>query len=458
MSHKEEFSATFSRQLSEYLHKDLPDENNNPFYGLKHKLHDLEGQKKSAQKQISDLETQLAELRKELQDQLKNNSADKSFKKNDSVFDIRLSNLEGKTEQPTDMLVQIEDNSYEAENYLQSESLDVEVPSTRLSKDFDNLENKSNGPNIEKFQVQDTKDSNEDQFAASIDEYVFKTHEEITHPINSKLFNSTVQIEENVHVEETVSSDNSTISPVKTLNQRKSVTIAKESVAIEVSPKTQSHGTMTSILTKDSKIKSRENLNHEPSLQHGVESIDPSLEITALPTIKSSPKSPAKLNSRNIKYTNDKPPFLLGTTPTTYSINALLQQKRSQGKLSPMRIPDTLTSTARKSYNTELKHPKEENSLKRVILGLNNERIVLVKYSRDVTLLKLKVFKPGKLVRQSVEHLYSEFNTQDAPIQQRLLELKSRVRRVTAQPALERIIQKEFGYFFEVFSSNLGLL
>ena len=162
-------------------------------------------------------------------------------------------------------------------------------------------------------------------------------------------------------------------------------------------------------------------------------------------------KTPIKNRS---SHQSTKPPFFLGTTPTTYAINAILQQKRSINKFQPQ---ETLTSLTRKNYNTDVKHPKEENVLKRVIALLDEERLTLVQYAKDITLMKLKVFKPSKLAKSSVEVLYAEFSTEIAPNHQKLLELKSRIRRITAQPALERIIQKEFDYFFTVLISNIGI-
>ena len=418
-----EFSFTFSKQLSDYLHKDLPDTAEDPFYGLKDKLNDLESQKQTAEKQISDLEEQLVHLKSELQNQLQFNNDIQKKKKSDSVieFDHRTRNMET-TAQTTDMQVQYDDTF---EELSPSESLQVEAPSTRLSKN-----------EFQNYDKSDQINSNEDHFAQSIDEYVYKTHEDIQSGPNP-LFNSSIHISETSDLLQ----NSSIASPSPDRKPKKSVTIAKESIGIEASPKTKTNATMTS--------------NHEQT--------PPSMLAYTFETQKTTspikeihyttPTKSTQMHTENIYKTpqsSNKPPFIIGTTPTTYSVNALMQQKRSLNKLTPYNIPETITSLTRKNYNKSLKHPKEENLLKRVILALEDERLILLKYAKDVTLIKLKVFKPNSLTTDSVHQLYSEFNLDTAPSAQKLLELKVKVRRVTAQPALERIIQKEFEYFYQV--------
>eukprot|EP00835_Amoeboradix_gromovi_P001883 NODE_96_length_21330_cov_0.419858.p4 type:complete len:463 gc:universal NODE_96_length_21330_cov_0.419858:12758-14146(+) len=461
MSQIPEFSTTFSKQLSAYLHKDLPDEAEDPFFGLKDKLYDLESQKISAQKQITDLEDQLASLKFELQGQLKLNNENKNRRqiKSDSVFELensksRHSRLEQVTELATDMQVQF-DSSFNQGNQ-DSESLNVEAPSTELSNNYNKI-------NKESASVNQKEESDVDHFAKSIDEYLYNTHEDIN-PINSKVFGSTIQIEETTNPEDSIIS---MASPSPKRSGQKTVRIAKESIGIEASPMTKSYGTMTSTLDPPNILYQTNNLNYNKT-----SNISTSTDYTdARTNKKKKPKDSKPLKDfvdeqtqiefktpvKNAKSAADKPPFLTGTTPTTYSINAILQQKRNQSKFSPAKVPETLTSLSRKNYNIDVKHPKEENVLRRVINSLENERLLLVRYSRDVTMMKLRIFKPGKLAKASIEHLYSEFSMDSAPNNQKLLELKSRIRRVTVQPAMERIIQKEFDYFFQVIYIYLGI-
>ena len=444
MATNPDFSATFSKQLSAYLHKDLPDETEDPFYGLKDKLHDLEDQKRSAQKQISDLEDQLASLRNELQDQLVITSDKKQPYKSDSVFELenlksKVIKLEDTTEQPTDMQVQYEE-SY-IEETVQSESLNVEGPSTRLSRNDEVFPDENKQSTAIDHKVEDV-----DHFAKSIDEYLYNTHEEIINQdTSSKMFPSSIQIEETQQPQSSVSS--ASPSPVRgksaipQKSNRKTVRIAHESIGTHASPRTKSYGTMTSDYMS-------------PKKQEGIKKVyvTPKRLKTASTATETTDSNINRMSHPNEHVQEDRPPFLLGTTPTTYSINAILQQKRSQNKFSPAKIQETITSLTRKNYNVDVKHPKEENVIKRVVNALENERLLLVKYAKDITLIKLKVFKPGRLAKESVVQLYTEFSIEQAPNNQKLLEMKSRIRRVTVQPALERIVQKEFEYFFQVIS------